>query len=171
MTWDDFHQRQRTIRAILEHAAQHPTAQLELTAVPGADEVFADRADLLRALHYKWTQVLTGRIDVGVQDADANPHGDRVEAVTSAWRRAAADNPALREILDAHAGDPALAQATLHEQRMLALSAGLAESHEPASETNRVGKAFRSLLRAEPTAAPGKSRRPLSQLRKLIPSF
>lgn len=171
MTWNDFHQRQRAIQAVLDHAARHPAARLDLDAVPAAAAVFADRDELLRALHHKWNRVLTGRIDVGVEDADADPHGDRVEAVGEAWRRTATDQPVLRRVLDGHADEPALAGLRRQELRMLAVSAGLAEPDEPADELDRVGQAFLRLLRTAPEARTARRRGPLAQLRKLIPSF
>lgn len=173
MTWTQFHQRQEAIRAVLDHARANPAAEIDLAAVPAAAEVFTSRDEVLRALHYKWMRSLVGRVDVGVEDADADPRGDRVEAVTKAWRRTAADNPVLRQVLDAHADDPALAEGALREQRMLALSAGLSEADEPLEEINRVGKAFMGLVRSSTPSRPDRRtrrRRPLAQLRRLIPS-
>lgn len=171
MTWTHFHQRQRAIEAVLEHARANPSARVDLAAAPAAAEVFADREELLRALQYKWMRSLVGRVDVGVEDADTDPRGDRVEAVTRAWRRTAADNPALRQVLDSHDQEPALADGAGRELRMLALSAGLAEPHEPLAELDRVGRAFMGLVRsAAPGPASSRRRHPLAKLRRLIPS-
>ncbi|MFD0486772.1 hypothetical protein ACFQ0O_06635 [Saccharopolyspora spinosporotrichia] len=104
MSWHDFYRRQSAIQAVLDHATAHPSDELALEAVPQASEVFATTGELLRALHYKWTQLLTGRIGIALADADADPRVDRVQAVTTAWRRTAAGNPDLRAVLDRHAG-------------------------------------------------------------------
>lgn len=168
MTWNDFYQRQHAIRAVLDHAREHPSAPLDLEAVPAAAAVFTDRDELLRALQHKWSRSLTGRIDIGVEDADADPRGDRVEAVSAAWRRTTADNPVLRLVLDSHADEPAITGLLRQERRMLAVSAGLAEPNEPAAELDRVGAAFLGLLRTSTSSAAQRRRGPLSQLRKVL---
>lgn len=170
MTWNDFYQRQHAIRAVLDHAREHPAAPLNLELVPAAATAFTDRDQLLRALQYKWSRSLTGRIDIGVEDADADPRGDRVEAVSNAWRRTTADNPVLRRVLDSHADEPAIAGLLRQERRMLAVSAGLAEPHEPAEELDRVGAAFLRLLHTSTPSTTSRRRGPLSQLRRVIPS-
>lgn len=170
MTWNDFYQRKNAIRAVLDHAREDPAAPLDPELVPAAATVFTDRDQLLRALHHKWNRSLTGRIDIGVEDADADPRGDRVEAVSNAWRRTAADDPVLRRVLDSHADVPAIAGLLRQERRMLAVSAGLAEPHEPVEELDRVGAAFMRLLRTSAPQTATRRRSPLSQLRRLIPS-
>ncbi|MCX2734364.1 hypothetical protein OOZ19_29315 [Saccharopolyspora sp. NFXS83] len=170
MTWNDFYQRQHAIRAVLDHAREHPAAPLNLELVPAAEAAFTDRGELLRALQHKWSNSLTGRIDIGIEDADSDPRGDRVEAVSAAWRRATADNPVLRRVLDSHADDPAIIGLLRQERRMLAVSAGLAEPHEPAAELDRVGAAFLGLLRTAAPSTRTRRRGPLSQLRRVIPS-
>ena len=147
MSWNDFYQRQHAIQAVLEHAGRHPAERLDPQEVPAARELFADTGSLLLALHHKWTQLITGRIGVALDEADADPRGDRVQAVTAAWRATAARNPALRAVLDRHLGEPQLGPSLEREQRMLALATGLAEHTEPAEEITRVGAAFLRLLR------------------------
>ncbi|CAM00950.1 hypothetical protein A8924_2035 [Saccharopolyspora erythraea NRRL 2338] len=168
MSWHDFYRRQSAIQAVLDHATAHPSDELALEAVPQASEVFATTGELLRALHYKWTQLLTGRIGIALADADADPRVDRVQAVTTAWRRTAAGNPDLRAVLDRHAGAPALRPALEREQRMLALASGLAEHSEPDEEISRVGAAFLSLMRGTPKHTERSTC--ALRLRKLIPS-
>ncbi|MFR9729143.1 hypothetical protein ACL03H_07940 [Saccharopolyspora sp. MS10] len=171
MTWNDFHRRQHAIRAVLDHAAADPAAPLRPELVPAAAEVFADRAELLRALQHKWNRGLLGRIDVAAEDADADPRGDRVEAVGAAWRRAVEANPVLRQVLDAHAADPAIAGLVRRERGVVAVSAGLAEADEPAAELDRIGSAFLRLLDTAPPTETRRRRNPLHQLRRLMPSF
>ncbi|WP_406692241.1 hypothetical protein REH65_10170 [Saccharopolyspora sp. ID03-671] len=163
MSWNDFYQRQQALAEVLDSARRDLSAAFE--TVPGP---FRDIDELLAALHRKWMLQLTGRVEVALTDTDAAPHGDRVEAVTAAWRRTAQDNPGLRAALDLHAGNPALQDVTAREHRMLAIAAGLAEEHEPPQDAARVGRAFVQLLRAAPDS--GRHARP-GRLRKLIPSF
>ncbi|MEB3368369.1 hypothetical protein [Saccharopolyspora mangrovi] len=163
MSWNDFYQRQQALAEVLDSARRDLSAAFE--TVPGP---FRDTDELLAALHHKWMLQLTGRVEVALADTENAPHGDRVEAVTEAWRRAARDNPGLRAALDVHAGNPALEEATAREHRMLAVAAGLAEDHEPPRDQARVGRAFLQLLRAAP--APDQHTRP-GRLRKLIPSL
>jgi hypothetical protein len=162
MSWNDFHQRQHAIRTVLDNARRSPSEAL--TQVP---KPFVDASELLRALQYKWTQQLTGRVEVVLAETDDAPHADRVQAVTAAWRRTAADNPVLRDLLDRHESNPALRLDVAREHQLLALAAGLAEPTEPGKDTARVGRAFLQLLRATPDAPAQRTGR----LRKLIPSF
>ncbi|MDA3626875.1 hypothetical protein OU415_15625 [Saccharopolyspora sp. WRP15-2] len=146
MSWNDFHQRQSAIATVLGNARQNPDQALDLVPAP-----FTDTTELLRALQYKWTQQLTGRIDVALAETDDAADGDRIQAVTEAWRRTAEANPALRDLLDRHQANPVLRHDAAREHRMLALATGLAEPAEPDAEIARVGKAFLQLIRATPT--------------------
>lgn len=173
MTWNDFYQRQHAIHSVLEHAEQPPNADLP---VP---ECFADIDELLAALQYKWTQTLTGHIDIGLAedqpaDNDQLPDEERVQVVTNAWHRAAKDNSGLRTLLDRHADEPgpAFRAAREREHRMLALKSGLAGDDEPIDSVTRIGSAFLRLLHATPTAHPKRrARGPMRHSRRLIPGF
>ncbi|GAA4614013.1 hypothetical protein [Saccharopolyspora hordei] len=151
MGWNDFRQRQHAIATVLDNARRDPSGALDEVPAP-----FTDTTELLRALQCKWTQQLIGRIEVALAETADAAHGDRIQAVTEAWRRTAAANPELRELLDRHQADPALRSAVAREHRMLALATGLAEHDEPESEVARVGQAFLQLVRATPS----KPRRP-----------
>ncbi|KAA5826730.1 hypothetical protein ABT337_08380 [Saccharopolyspora hirsuta] len=146
MSWNDFHQRQHAIATVLDTARQNPSQALDQVPAP-----FSDATELLRALQYKWTQQLTGRIDVALAETGDAADGDRIQAVTEAWRRTAAANPALRDLLDQHQANPVLRADSAREHRMLALASGLAEPGEPDAEVVRVGQAFLQLVRATPT--------------------
>ncbi|SFS68116.1 hypothetical protein [Saccharopolyspora flava] len=163
MSWTDFHQRQQALAEVLDNARRDLSAAFE--TVPGP---FRDTDELLAALHHKWMLQLNGRVEVALTDTENAPHGDRVEAVTTAWRRTARDNPGLRAALDVHADNPALREPTAREHRLLAIAAGLAEEHEPSHDAARVGRAFVQLLRAAPDADRHARQ---GRLRKLIPSF
>ncbi|GAA2799194.1 hypothetical protein [Saccharopolyspora taberi] len=150
MSWNDFYQRQHAIQAVLDHAEAHPGDRLDPQAVPRARAVFADTDDLVPALQHKWLQLITGRIGVALSEVEDDPHGDRVEAVTAAWRTTATRNPVLRAVLDKHLDEPGLRGALEREQRLLALATGLADHTEPADDIARVGAAFLRLLRGTP---------------------
>ncbi|MFI9388773.1 hypothetical protein [Kutzneria sp. NPDC052558] len=145
MSWNDYYRRRDVIDAVLATAGPIEEA---FTQVPDAAAVFADTDELLLALDHKWTRALTARIGLALSDTE----GDRVDAVSAAWRRAVAENPALRRLLDENATG-VLADATAREHRMLALAAGLAEFTEPNDVLERVGGAFAALLRGRVPAA------------------
>jgi hypothetical protein len=144
MTWDDYYRRRDAIEAVLADARRHPAAALSTRA---AGNVFDSRAELALALQYKWSQALTGRLAVALTDAEHAPDVDHADAVATAWRTTAARHPELRRLLDGYDADDEFRAAVRAEQRMVAYAAGLAESHEPADETARVGAAFLALVR------------------------
>jgi len=167
MGWKDFYRRRDAIDDVLERAGRDPDGGLPFTGP--ATEVFASQADLLLALHYKWTMALTGRIGVALAEADRDPGIDRVDAVTGAWRRTAAAHPVLRRLLDEAANEPAMRPAVEGEQRLLALSAGLAGPAESVEDVTRTGAAVLALVRAVPE--PRQCRRGAAGLlRRLVPS-
>jgi hypothetical protein len=152
MSWTDFYERRDTIDLVLAQAGRNPGAGLRFDDLPEARDRFASREELALALQYKWSQLLFGRLGVALLDAEHNAEVDSLEAVTSAWRRTAAEAPALRELLDGYVEDagPEFRAALASEQRMLAHASGLAEFGEPAEETARVGSAFLALIRDTP---------------------
>jgi hypothetical protein len=170
MSWTDFYRRRDALDAVLEHARRNPADTLPYSEVPQAVAEFAGPEDLLLALHYKWTMKLTGRLGVALAEAGRNPDIDPVDAVLAGWRATAAEHPELRRLLDAGAGVEALRPAIEGERRLLALSAGLAEPHEPAEEISRVGATLQALLR-NTSGRPARRRGPVEQLlRRLVPS-
>ncbi|MGO1053215.1 hypothetical protein [Crossiella sp. CA198] len=140
MSWNDFYRRRDVINAVLRQAERTGDPVLPFEDVQHAADVFADRAELLAALHYRWMLRLTGHLELALHE-----HGDRVEAATSAWQRLATEEPTLRRLLDA--GAQTIPAAIAHEQRTLALVTGLADAREPAEQIERVGAAFLVLAR------------------------
>jgi hypothetical protein len=168
MSWADFYRRRDAINAVLETARREPDRDLAWSDV---SDLFATPAELLLALHYSWMLVLTGRLGVNLAKADRDPGMDRVDAVLTAWRATAAQHDALRRILDVHAEEPAMRPAIEGEQRLLALSAGLAELHDSSDEITRVGAALVALARNAPERVAQKRRGPVEQLlRRLVAS-
>lgn len=162
MSWTDYYRRRDALDSVLVRAQRDPNGPLPRS------EAFSGPAELLLALHYRWTLKLTGALGVALS-SDQDP----VDAVSAAWRKTVTDNPTLHAVLSAHAPRyPELRPMLDAEKRTLALSAGLAEPHEPVDEITRVGTAFEALLRtAAPHTAPHKTGSPVEQLiRRLVAS-
>jgi hypothetical protein len=174
MSWNDYYRRQAALEAVLTHARHNPEGPLELAEVPVAAEVFTDTDELLLALHHQWMRRLTGHLGVAAAEADRDPSLDRVDTVSAAWRTAAAESSVLHRVLESHDVE-ALRPVREQEQRLLALSAGLAADDEPAEEAVRVGAAYLALLRsgrAETVEQTAPTRRPsaVGLLRRLVAS-
>jgi|SRR5690349_18206502 len=152
MGWQDFYARRDALNAAID-AGELRTS-----------DAFPDEHELLLALHHRWTQRLTARVEQAELDSD-----DPVDAVGAAWRRTAADNEALRALLDEHANHLALRPLINAEHRALARAAGLTEPGDSPEEEAQIGAAFVALQR---TAPPHPQRRnPVERLlRRLVPS-
>ena len=177
MSWEDFYKRRDALDAAVRLAGRDPAGPLPFAQVPNATEVFTGPAELLLALHYRWSMKLTGRLGMAVADAERDPSIDRVDAVVTAWRETAAKFTVLRALLDAHAEDydGALRPAMASEHRMLAYAAGLADHGEDLDEVTRIGQALLALIRTEPEPRPApipqRRRNPIEHfLRKLVAS-
>ncbi|MGW5052426.1 hypothetical protein [Actinokineospora sp. NPDC004072] len=168
MSWTDYYRRRDALDAVLDLARQDPEGPLPFPAQAAAE--FADRGEVLLALHYRWSVRLTGRVGLAQAEAERDPDVDPVEAVAQAWRATAAEHPVLRRVLDAHAEEPVLAPAIEGEQRMLAVAAGLAEPAEPAAEVARVGAAYLALIRSAPSRERHRGGRVEQFLRRLVAS-
>lgn len=174
MSWNDFYARRDAMDAVLKLARRDPAAPLPYAEVPRTDELFGSPQQLLLALNYRWMQHLGGHLRAtvgGPEDvAEAPPQdiSDNPELVAAAWRKAVAEQPTLRAVLDANVDRfPAeLVPAVEREQRMLALTAGLADPFEPVEEITRIGASFMALLRHGRTTT--KRRSPAGQLLRLL---
>jgi hypothetical protein len=166
MGWIDFYQRRDIADAVLRMAARDPLGPLPFAEVPGATEVFGTEEQLLLALQYRWSQLLSGYLRTEFEGET-----EHIDAVTRAWNTTVRKHRTLREVLDANVGRyPALRQVHEAEQRMLAVAAGLADPGEPVEEITKVGAAFVALLRHGPEVRAPR-RNPLGQLlRMLTPS-
>jgi hypothetical protein len=172
MSWTDFYRRRDALDAVLEHARHDPAGTLPFAEVPEAAEVFTGPEDLLLALHHRWTMKLTGRLGVALAEAGRDPGIDPVDAVLAGWRATAVEHGTLRRLLDAGAAEhaAALRPAIEGEQRLLALTAGLAEHGDTPEEIIRVGATLLALLRDAPEH-PARRRGPVEQLlRRLVAS-
>jgi hypothetical protein len=155
MSWNDYYARRDVMDAVLKLARRDPSGPVPFAEVPRAEELFGTPEQLLLALYYRWNQVLLGHLRAtvgGPEDAaDAPPQdeSDNPELVAAAWRAAEAEHPILRAVLDANIAlyPEVLVPALEREQRTLAITAGLAEWHEPRDEVTRTGAGFLALLR------------------------
>ncbi|MEU0465756.1 hypothetical protein ABZ215_17275 [Amycolatopsis sp. NPDC006131] len=167
MSWNDFYRRRDILDAVLTAAARDPRGPLPFDEIPGAEKAFGTRENLMLALHYRWTQLLSGHLRAAAEGIDE--HSDHVDAVKRAWTAAVRRNRALYEVVAAHRDEySALKAAHRAEQAMLAIAAGLAEPDEPVDEVAKVGAAFEALLSEGPGLRPA---RPFDRLlRMLAPS-
>lgn len=172
MSWSDFYRRRDIIDTVLRLARRDPEGELPFAEVPGAAQAFGSQENLLLALHYKWTQLLNGHLRAelaGPEDAGTGNETDRVDAVTRAWHRTNREYPTLRALLTANVGHySALRSLDDAEKRTLALSAGLADPHEPAAEILKIGSAFLALLSHSHTRVPARRRNPVGQLLRML---
>lgn len=171
MSWDDFYRRRDLMDAVLRQAAEEP-GTLPFDRVPGVPETFGSEEALLLALHYKWSQLLGGRMRAELAEPEGDTGTDQVDAVTRAWQATVSEHEALRTLIDEHLdSSPALMRRHEAELRMLAVAAGLAEADEEAGELTQVGSAFVALLRHGPQVRPARRRSTMgSLLRMLAPS-
>ena len=152
MGWQDFYARRDALNAAIE------SGELRTS------DAFRDEHELLLALHHRWTQRLTARVELA-ELSDEDP----VDAVGAAWRRTAEDNQALRALLDKHADNLALRPLIDAEHRTLARTAGLTEPGDTPTEEASIGAAFVALQRTTPNHPP--RRNPVERLlRRLVPS-
>jgi AcrR family transcriptional regulator len=153
MGWQDFYRRRDALNAAIDQGEVR------------ASDAFPDERELLLALHHRWAQRLTARVEL----AELDYTDDLVDAVGNAWRRTVSDNARLRALLDEHADNPALRPLIEAEHRMLARVAGLTEAGDSPEEEASIGAAFVALQKSAPDERP--RRNPVERLlRRLAPS-
>lgn len=174
MSWHDFYARRDIMDAVLKRARGNPAATLPFEEIDRAKELFGSCEQLLLALYYRWTQLLGGYLRaelVGPEDSDNSPRdeSDNADRATAAWQRAHRKHPTLRAVLDAgiEAYPAVLRPAFEREQRMLAISAGLADPYEPVAEITRVGASFLTLIQHS-GEVPARHSGPVGQLMRLL---
>lgn len=152
MSWNDFYARRDIMHDVISKASQDDP-RLPFAEIDGAAELFGTERQLLLALYYRWTLLLSGRLRA-MAAAPEDGHAPEVDTdlpdrVGAAWRETAAEHATLRAVLDAgvEAYPEALRPALEREQRMLALAAGLADPGEPTTEVTKIGASFLALTR------------------------
>ncbi|GGM54279.1 hypothetical protein GCM10012275_26740 [Longimycelium tulufanense] len=151
MSWNDFYRRRNALLATLDWCERNPGEAIPFFDLTGIDEAFIDRADLLRAMQYRWLLLLAPRIELALDQAARRPDLDRVGAVSGAWHELADAEPTLRRVLDQYAEveEEGLRRPAAAEQRLLALAAGLVEPDEPAEDIVRIGAGFLAMVREQ----------------------
>jgi hypothetical protein len=109
---------------------------------------FADRDEVLLALHGVWSRRLHGRIDVALETDDH----ELTECVARAWLDTADDLPGVRRALDEHAAEPVLRLVLRNEHRSIAVAAGLATFDDPRATSAAAGSRFVAAVRRRRTA-------------------
>lgn len=135
-SWDLVHTRSASLREVTSLLDAGRSLPL---AVPG----FADRDELLQALHGAWSRRLNGRIDLALETDDQ----DLAVSVGHAWMLTALDLPGIRRVLDEHADLPSLQPHFRIEHRTVAVAAGLATFDDPGAVSARIGARFVASLR------------------------
>ena len=164
-----------TLRRVIAVADQRCDGRLP-GDVPGVAETFEDQLSLVGALQLRWHTRLSGRIE---RELMAQPL-DLEEAVVTAWRRAAAEMPGVRAILDRQRSQPtdraiatAMARATIKERTMLAVMAGRVSAEDAAAL--RIGEQIELRARAGLTLPTTRGRRHhraglLGRLKAVLPA-
>lgn len=169
MSWNDFYRRRGLLEAVLNAAEQERPDGLAFTDVPGTADEFGTETDVLRALHQRWSQLLSGYLRAELSRARDGEHPD---AVARGWHAAVATHPTLRAVLDQRleTDDAAPELHAMHEAdlRTLAIVAGMAQPGEPAEETTRIGATFLSLTVEAHQPVPRPRRNPVEHLRRLL---
>ncbi len=93
MTWADVHARFDILNDVLVRAAIDPTGAVADTFAtdPAAVRLFGDAEWLLQALQARWTNHLNAKLDYAIEQG-MDPMW--------AWQQLAAEQPALRAVLD-----------------------------------------------------------------------
>lgn len=94
MTWTDQHRRTEIVHTVLTRASIDPRDPQLFNGLAGLDELFGGTEGLLRALAYRWNNHLRAKLE----QAEIEGH-----SAVEAYLELAAEQPALRAILDAHA--------------------------------------------------------------------
>lgn len=152
MTWNSFHRREDTLRAVIAAADVRRDGLLPMD-VPGVSQTFGDELDLLSALQLKWHARLSGSIE---RELMAQPL-DLGAAVARAWASTAHELPGIRLIIDHYTDTPAdgpmdraLHRAQEREWVRLAVAAGLASDESAAAA--RAGRGVEERARTAPAS-------------------
>lgn len=94
MTWTDQHQRTDIVQTVLARAAIDPNDPGLFAGLPGLDRLFGGIDGLLQALSYRWNNHYRAKLE----QAEMEGH-----TAVEAYLELAAEQPALRAVLDARA--------------------------------------------------------------------
>jgi hypothetical protein len=127
MTWDAYNRRTPVLREVLAVADRRRDITVDevIETVPEAKHVFDDTTDLLLDVQMRWFQRLNGQLELQLTEGSDDPE----ETAISAWKAAAAAMPGGRVLLDTNLRRPELAKALAHENRFMAIAAGVPDEH------------------------------------------
>jgi hypothetical protein len=127
MTWDAYNRRIPVLREILAVADRRRDITVDevFETVPDAKHVFEDTNDLLLDVQMRWFQRLSGQLELKLTEGSEDPE----ETAIDAWKAAAAAMPGGRALLDTNLRRPELAKALAHENRFMAIAAGVPDEH------------------------------------------
>jgi hypothetical protein len=150
MSWNDFHRREETLRAVVDTVNENRDGVLP-TNVAGVNQNFTDELDLVGALLLKWHARLSGNIERALMREPM----DLQAAVATAWRTTAEQLPGVRMVIDRCADAPtspemerAMNRAHDRELTYLATAAGLSSlSSGPSVASIEAGRDVERLAR------------------------
>jgi hypothetical protein len=127
MTWDAYNRRKPVLRDVLALADQRRDITVDevFEQIPEAAEVFHDAADLLLDIQMLWFQRLSGQLELQLSEGHDGPELTAINA----WMAAAAAMPGARALLDTNLRRPEMAPALAHENRFMAIAAGVPDQH------------------------------------------
>ncbi len=127
MTWDAYNRRTPVLREVLAVADRRRdiTVDEAIESVPEARHVFDDPTDLLLDVQMRWFQRLSGQMEMHLTAGSDDPEQTAIDA----WQAAAAAMPGARTLLDTNLRRPEMAKALGHENRFMAIAAGVPDEH------------------------------------------
>ena len=127
MTWDAYNRRTPVLREVLAVADRRRdiTVDQAFENVPEAQHVFDDTTDLLLDVQMRWFQRLSGQMELHLTEGADDPEQTAIDA----WQAAAVAMPGARTLLDTNLRRPELSKALVHENRFMAIAAGVPDEH------------------------------------------
>ena len=127
MTWDAYNRRKPVLRDVLALADQRRDITVDevFEQIPEAADVFDGPTDLLLDIQMLWFQRLSGQLEMQLSEGTDGPEMTAINA----WMAAAAAMPGARALLDTNLRRPELAAALAHENRFMAIAAGVPDQH------------------------------------------
>ncbi|MEV0293091.1 hypothetical protein [Nocardia sp. NPDC050710] len=93
MSWEDQHIRTEIVHTVLTRAAADPNRPDLFSGIPELERLFGGPEGLLLALRYRWNNHLAAKMDQALVQGQSG---------IEAYLELAAEQPALRALLDAH---------------------------------------------------------------------
>lgn len=101
MSWTDLHARTDVLHTVLERAARNPADPTLFDGIPELERLFGGPDGVLLALRYRWENHLNVKLDHALAQG---------KSMVEVYLELAAEQPALRAILDTYDTDRLLAR-------------------------------------------------------------